>query len=205
LCRDGLVDIVVLTGHGGDAIERSFGNGSHHGVRIAYSREETPLGTGGALRLAASRFPADRYLVLNGDSFLDARLDGLLQAHLDALDTGVPTRATLALAEVPDTRRFGRVELASDGAVTAFTEKGAGGRGLISAGIVVLEDDVLQGIPPERPVSLERETFPGLVGHGLRGVAFDAAFGDIGTPDSYAALVEAPQMLTAITSAGQRC
>ncbi|HEX7681733.1 MAG TPA: sugar phosphate nucleotidyltransferase, partial [Thermoanaerobaculia bacterium] len=50
--RCNLRDIVLLTGHRAEVIEEHFGDGARFGVRIAYSRETEPLGTGGAIREA---------------------------------------------------------------------------------------------------------------------------------------------------------
>jgi NDP-sugar pyrophosphorylase family protein len=80
LARHGLTDIVLLTGYLGEQIEEDFGDGGRLGLRIRYSREPQPLGTGGALREANT---AGRVLlVIYGDSYL--RIDyaaGVLLAH----------------------------------------------------------------------------------------------------------------------------
>ena len=95
--------------------------------------------------------------------------------------------ATLLLAEVPDTSRYGRVELDPAGAVCRFVEKqGAGGPGWINAGIYLLERARIEEIPERAPCSLERDVFPGWIGRGLHGYRTGARFLDIGTPQSYA-------------------
>ncbi len=198
LRRDGFRDVVVLTGYGADAIERYFGTGGSLGVDITYSREPLPLGTGGALRLAATRSPGERYLVMNGDSFLDIHVDALVHAHRSAVARGAV--ATVALARVPDAARFGTVEIDARGTVTRFVEKSAGSRGDINAGIYVLEASVIEAIEPDRPVSLEREILAGLVGRGLMGIPYEAAFADIGVPESYRALCADPEPLIAASS-----
>ena len=120
-------------------------------------------------------------LVLNGDSYADTDLRELPAAH-----RARKARATLLLTRVPDASRFGRVEIDASGAVTSFVEKGAPGPGLVNAGVYAIERPVIEEIPADREVSLERETFPSLVGRGLfaRGDAFP--FVDIGTPESLA-------------------
>ncbi|HEV8054323.1 MAG TPA: nucleotidyltransferase family protein [Candidatus Limnocylindrales bacterium] len=194
--RDGIREVTLLTGHGADVIERYFGTGGTGVVEIAYSREPEPLGTGGALRLAASRFPGDRYLVMNGDTFFDIPLPTLIAAHDEALDRGA--RVTMALASSSETARFGTVDLDRDGSVTRFVEKDIGeGGGLINAGIAVVESGVLLGIPDDRAVSLEREILPRLVRQGLHGRAFEARFVDIGVPEAYRALSLAPDAVLA--------
>lgn len=195
LRREGLDRVVLLTGHGADAVERYFGTGASQGLRIEYSPEELPLGTGGALRLAASRFPAPRYLIMNGDTFFDIPISRLAAQHERAATSGA--QLTMALARSADAARFGIVELDPDGCVRRFAEKGAQGSGLINAGIYLMERDVPLLAASDRPVSLEREILPQLVGRGLRAMAFDGAFVDIGVPESYRALDAAPESVLA--------
>jgi NDP-sugar pyrophosphorylase family protein len=96
----------------------------------------------------------------------------------------------MLLAEVEDASRYGRVEIDEDGSVLQFAEKGEAGPGLINAGVYVLQKSVVAEIPEGRPVSLERETFPSLIGNRFFGEPGTFAFMDIGTPESYAASSE---------------
>ena len=173
---------VLCTGYMAEQVEAAFGD-AHGVMRIDYSREAGPLGTGGALRLALDRLDSDPVLVMNGDSFCHADLIGLWARHLD-----VGAEATMLLVEVPDTARYGRVTLDANGALTAFTEKGSvTGPGWINAGAYVLRRAVVESISPGGVVSLEKEVLPLLVGRGLYGFDTDGPFLDIGTPESYAA------------------
>jgi NDP-sugar pyrophosphorylase family protein len=197
-CRD----IWLLTGHGADAIEAYFGTGDAWDVRLRYSAESVPLGTGGALRLVLPRLQGERFLVMNGDSFLDAPLADLVTAHAVAA-AGSPVAATLALVARDDASRFGSVDLDADGAIRAFREKDPGGLpGLISAGIYVVERSVLESIAPDRPVSLEREVWPGLLDGRLRGLVAAGAFSDMGVPEAFAALQADPAPLLALAGQG---
>ncbi len=182
----GFEQVWLLTGHRGDVIEEHVGRGLRWGLDVRYSRETAPLGTGGALRQVLPRLTDEPCLVLNGDSYLAAPLGDLTAAHA-ASDAAV----TLALARVPDVRRYGSVELAIDGTVSAFREKqdSRDARpGLINAGIYVMTRSVIASIEPDRAVSLEREVLPGLLHGRARGVVFEVPFVDIGVPESYAAL-----------------
>jgi len=100
------------------------------------------------------------------------------------------SQATMLLAEVEDASRFGRVEIEEDGAVLSFSEKGEPGPGFVNAGVYVLQRSVVEAIPADRPVSLERETFPSLIGNKFYAEPGGFAFMDIGTPESYAAASE---------------
>jgi NDP-sugar pyrophosphorylase family protein len=153
--------------------------------KLETSVEKEPLGTGGGLRNALPLLHADTLLAMNGDSYASVDL-GLLAA----LQRRRKARATMLLAEVSDASRYGRVEIDEDGSVLEFTEKGQAGPGLINAGVYVLQKAVVAEIPEGRPVSLERETFPSLIGNRFFGEPGSFAFMDIGTPESYAASSE---------------
>ncbi len=197
LARDGFRSVTLLTGYRAGAVEQYFGSGAGTELSIAYSPEPVPLGTAGALRNALPRLVGRRFLVMNGDSFFDIDLSAFVAAAGDA-------PASLALARVPETGRFGSVDVDSLGTVSGFREKSAsGGQGLINAGVYVLDRDVIAGVPQDRPASLEREVFPRLVGHGLRGIAFDAFFVDIGVPEAYDGIRADPAPLLGPPSNGR--
>jgi NDP-sugar pyrophosphorylase family protein len=181
LVAGGLRDIVLCTGYLGDQISRLFGE-RYGSLRLVYSREPEPLGTAGALRLALPLLKSDSVLVMNGDSYCDANFQELRDWH-----NRRRANATLLLTEASDSRRFGRVQVSDDGAVTDFDEKDErSGPGWINSGIYLLTRRMLTEVPAERPVSLETEIFPAWIGRGLYGFRKRARFVDIGTPESYA-------------------
>lgn len=155
---------------------------SHGPLKLEYSVETEPLGTGGAVRLALSKVNAPRFLLLNGDSFCAAPL-----AEFAAFHRAHGRPASIVSVRVPDSARYGRLEMGSDGRVRAFSEKQAShGEGFINAGIYILESALVESIPTGRPVSLESEMFPSWLPHGLMAWETSAPFIDIGTPESYA-------------------
>jgi D-glycero-alpha-D-manno-heptose 1-phosphate guanylyltransferase len=181
LVAAGVRSAVVSTGYMADMIEAAIGT-QYRGLSIRYSRENEPLGTGGAMRLALEKTMSDPLLALNGDSFCDANIQTLCAYHNQKT-----ARATLLLTSVEDTSRFGRVETNADGAVTRFEEKGgASVPGWINAGVYCLAREVIAGIPASRAVSIEHEVFPTLIGMAVYGFRVHSAFIDIGTPHSYA-------------------
>lgn len=168
--------IVFLTGHGGEEIERAFGPADHGRVFV---RDPAPLGTGGALAHARAH-AGDLNWIANGDSFVD--ID-----PREALAASRPGAALMLAAHVEDRADYGGVEIASDGLVTAFIEKGRSGPGWVNAGIYVLDRSLLDGIP-EGPSSLEQDHLPRWVGEGrLFAHPVRAYFRDIGTPERLAA------------------
>jgi NDP-sugar pyrophosphorylase family protein len=171
--------VVLCTGYLGHQILSKLGN-SYRDVQIVYSEEKSPMGTGGALRLASPLFHSESVLVINGDSYCKADLISFLEWHLlkDA-------RATLLLVESNDTRRYGKVEVDGNGRILGFEEKTESkGSGWINAGVYLFRQGFIKDIPAERPVSLEREIFPSWIGRGIYGYKSDAPFIDIGTPES---------------------
>lgn len=179
LRRHGFTDVVLLVGPFAEIYAKALGDGSALGVKLTLIPEDPPADTAGALTLAASHL-AERFLLLNGDSFLDFNL-----LDLAVRDAAEPWLAWMALREVPDAGRYGAVTLAGD-RVTAFAEKAASGRGIINGGIMWLKRDILAEIGAP-PVSLERDVLPKLVARGLvRGTVYDGRFIDIGTPDDLA-------------------
>ena len=172
--------ILLSLGYQPDAF-REFA--AREGLEISVERE--PLGTGGGLRTALPLLRAETVLAMNGDSYAAVDL-----ALLAALHRRRKARATMLLAEIEDASRYGRVEIDEDGSVLQFSEKGESGPGLVNAGVYVLQRSVVAEIPEGRPVSLERETFPSLIGSGFYGEPGGFPFMDIGTPESYAASSE---------------
>jgi NDP-sugar pyrophosphorylase family protein len=198
LAKNRVGGVTLCLGHRGDLIRNHFGVGRFGRMRLAYSVEDSLCGTAGALKLAEPLLPGENFLVLNGDSLFDIPLQELADFHHDR-----GALATLALAPVEDPGRFGTVVVDETGQVLRFTEKGQGlPGGLINAGVYVFRREVLARIPAGRPVSLEREVFPTLIGKGLCGLAFRDYFVDMGVPEDYARIRANPQPLRAAAGLG---
>lgn len=186
---------VLCTGYLGAMVQEAFG--SRYGqLSLWYSQEPAPLGTGGALRAALDQTEASTWLVLNGDSLCRADLAAFLQRH-----RAQASQLSLLLTHVPDTGRFGRVVCDAAGRIVRFVEKGhEAGPGWINAGVYLIERRVIESIPPQQAVSLEREVFPRWIGCGLYGHCAAGEFLDIGTPESFASAGEYRQLFAAAES-----
>jgi len=186
LLRDqGAQRFVLCVGHKAAQIRDRLTDGSRLGVQIEYSLEtQTLLGTGGALRLA-ERFFEPRALVLNGDTYLAADYSQILTRHV-AEQAACGAVATVALARLEETMRYGTVLLDSTGQyLVGFLEKKSGsfGPGWLNAGAYVIERELLEQIPCGEPCSLERDVFPAALADGMRIAAHATSqpFFDIGT------------------------
>ena len=184
LSLDGVSTVVLAVNYMADVLSRHFGK-SKYGVKILYSRETKPLGTGGPIRKAENLLNDDDepFFVLNGDILSTISYRDLYQRHIE-----YGARATIALHEVENPSRFGVAVLNGKNQILKFVEKPkpeqALGR-LINAGVYVLNQSVFDLIP-ERQVSIEKEVFPVLAGNGeLFGYNLDGLWVDIGKPEDY--------------------
>jgi NDP-sugar pyrophosphorylase family protein len=174
----GISDIVLCTGHGADKVRDFCEEGERWDVRIRYSREDSPLGTAGALSLLASVPHSDPMLVMNGDSLCRTDLEAMVHFH-GATGAG----ATILLVEVDDRGRFGSVTVNGGGAIAGFEEKGRQGRGWISAGTYLLGERFTADLPDTG--SIEQDVFPAHVGIDLYGHRAQGELIDIGTVEAY--------------------
>ncbi len=175
LARAGVTDFVLAVGYKAEVIADFFGDGSAFGWRVRCVREEAPLGTGGALAHALPLLP-ERFLVLNGDTYLDLDWARFLADPWQAEGRD----GCMAVRAVEDTRAYGSVDVAEDGrAIAGFREKAdSAGSGRVNAGLYALHRRVIEG--RSGAFSLERDVLPraNLAAHPI-----DGAFVDIGTFD----------------------
>ena len=181
LVGHGVQDVIVSCGFLAEGLRNALAE-LEPGVQIRYAEEPDARGTAGAIRFAEEML-AERFLVLNGDVLCDLDLTALISQHER---TGA--RATIALYPVEDPTGYGLVHRKDDGEITEFLEKPEPDQidtDEINAGAYLLERSVLDWIPPDAAVSIEREVFPKLIGDGLYGIRLDGYWIDIGTPDRF--------------------
>lgn len=176
LRANGVYSAILCVGYKGEQIIEELGDGSRFGMRLVYTQEHTPLGTGGALAEAAPLLPRE-FLVINGDTYTDLPLDPLWQTH-----RSYGALVTIAITNAQDSTAVGGIELADDGHILAFREKQPGAT-LVSMGIYAVSKELLNHIPSQRPCSLERDVFS-QISH-LYGHVSQVPFIDIGTPSGY--------------------
>jgi mannose-1-phosphate guanylyltransferase len=181
----GISHVILGTSYKAEVFSDYFGDGSRLGLDVDYVVETVPLGTGGAIGNVAHLMRGDTAMIFNGDILSGVDLPGLLDLHRQTA-----ADVTLHLTRVDDPRAFGCVPTDEDGRVTAFLEKDPDPvTDQINAGTYVFSEKVVRSIPKGRPVSVERETFPGLLDSGARISGFvDATYWrDLGRPADFIA------------------
>jgi len=183
----GVTHVVLATCYKADMFAACFGDGSAFGLEIDYIQEDVPLDTGGGIRNAAASLrgsgPSDPVVVLNCDILSGHDLGAQIDLH-----GKTEAAVTLHLVEVDDPSRFGVVPTDDSGRVTAFLEKTPNPvTNRINAGCYVFRREVIDQIPAGRRVSVERETFPGLIESGqlVMGYHESAYWLDVGTPQAF--------------------
>lgn len=182
LVRAGVSRILLCTGYRAEQVENAIGS-RFSGIPVLYSREQTPLGTAGALRLAWTQFQSpEPWLVMNGDSYLELNI-----AHFRRRVDESACIAGIASICVMDGNRFGALRYSPEGRVTAFEEKSESpGPTWINGGIYLLSPRFLEGLPDLTPLSLERDVFPVRLDAGVLAYPCEGGFIDIGLPESFA-------------------
>ena len=180
--QQGYEHVVLSTGHLAEKISDYYGS-SFGRLRLSYAVEQTPLWTGGAIAYAMQQTEAEDVLVLNGDTLFDIDFEALEDFHRSH-----HAEVSVALRQVEETARYGRVEVAADSRISAFREKSEtpDGEGLINGGIYMIRRKWLLSLGMPEKFSFEKEVLQAKTGE-MRcfGRRFENYFIDIGVPDDY--------------------
>ena len=186
LARYGVEDVVVNLHTLGHVIRDHFGDGSRFGVRMHYSEEPVLLGTAGGVRRCADILD-ETFLLVYGDNLTTCRFDALVEYHRDR--RGI---ATIALFWRDDVSAHSAVERRPDGRIVRFVEKPQPGEApsqWISAGVIVLEPEIMRFIPRDRPADFGFDVFPAVLraGEAIYGhqMSADEGLWWIDTPEHY--------------------
>jgi len=182
LRRYGFRRVVLAVGYGRELVRWHFGDGKFD-VRIEYSAESSPLGTGGALRKALDLVESEYVLIMNGDSYTNADLAAFVAASLES-------KVDASMLVVPADGRddCGTVLLDEKGALLRFEEKeDSPDAPHLNSGVYLMSRQLLHEIPLGTEVSLERELLGRWLreGKNIKGFVSDGRCIDIGTPERY--------------------
>jgi NDP-sugar pyrophosphorylase family protein len=169
---------ILCTGYRGEMIEEHLKG--REDIELVFSREDEPLGTGGALKHAEALVGSPDFLAMNGDSLCNMDMKAFLDFHAAHAAT-----ASIALVVPKKEAEYGAVTIDGNGRVTSFTEKKKSA-GYISAGVYLFSKEVLNLIPQGKESSLEYELFPSMLDSGVYGHVTGAELIDIGTAERYA-------------------
>jgi len=185
LQRHGITDAFVTLQYLASQIQDSFGDGGSVGMRLRYSVEETPLGTGGSVRQIGDALD-DTFLVISGDALTDIDLSAVVAFHRER-----KAAVTLCLYHVPNPLEYGVVITNEDGRITKFLEKPSWGEvfsDTINTGIYVIEPRVLARYAVGDAFDFSKDLFPQLLADGepLFGYIASGYWTDVGSIPEYA-------------------
>lgn len=176
LASHGFRRIIFGVGHLKEQIIEYFQTRPRNDFLIEFSKEETPLGTGGAIKKAKPLIKSDHFLAMNGDCLFSVDFEKFYQNHLDR-----KALLSMVLSKTADVSSCcGKVVLAADNKIASFNEK----RDLANAGIYFMRKDIFDFMPLDDFFSLEYDFFPKILDYSY-GFVSDEEFIDIGTPERY--------------------
>ena len=180
IASQGGARFILCVGHGSDEVETHFSK-KYRNREIIFSKENTPLGTGGAIKQGSALVKTDTFLAMNGDCFCVIDYNALIAAHRKH-----KAKATIAITKLPDVRDYGSITVNEKSQIIAFKEKSTLVQaGLINTGTYCLDRDVFNLASTPQKFSIENDFFPHLAGKGFYAFEVKNKFIDIGTPERY--------------------
>jgi len=177
----GFRKFILGIGYKAQVIKSYYSSKEKVGLKVVFSQEKRPLGTGGAVKNALKLVKSNPFIVVNGDSFCKFNPTEFLNFH-----NANKALASLLLREEPNGKEFGQVVIDQSCRIIEFKEKDISIRkSLVNAGVYVFDKRIFTLMPDTQEFSLELDLFPTLIGKdffGYEGVDF---FIDIGTPKRY--------------------
>jgi len=171
---------ILCVGHGSGEVETYF-KGKYKDREIVFSHEDTPLGTGGAIKQGSLRVKTENFLAMNGDCFCVIDYNAVIAAHSEH-----KANATVAITKLPDIREYGSITINEKKQIIAFKEKSTLVQaGFINTGTYCMNRDIFRLVQTPQKFSIEYDFFPYLVGKGFYAFEVENKFIDIGTPERY--------------------
>lgn len=177
----GIEEIFLACGYKSDILAHAIGDGSDMGVRIIYSDEDTPLGTGGAIKRLEDRLDPV-FLAANGDTLTSVDIAAQIREHFES-----GAAVTDSLSEVDDPSQAGVVRIDGDGRILEFQDKPKREEAcsnLVNSGVYVVDKKVLEYVPKDTFYDFSKDLFPLLIekGERLQGHMAKGVWVDIGRP-----------------------
>jgi len=177
----GVEHVILSVGYLSEQIIEHFKD-SFNGVEIEYAIENTPLGTGGGIKLAFNKLKTREAIVVNGDTIFDINIKDFYTKHKEK-----ESNFSLALRNVPEVKRYGNVLTDDNSRILKFAEKGMfSGRGIINGGTYIINTNFFNEVPLPEKFSLETDVFERYCSsYSFFGFQFEDYFLDIGIPEDY--------------------
>lgn len=178
LLKQNVKKVILSTGYKHEEIESFYGK-KYKSINIIYSIEKTPLGTGGAIKMAFEYVEQEEVFILNGDTYFDVDFKALLNKHKQERND-----LTVALKPMRNYDRYGSV-ITESNRIIEFKEKIYMHEGLINGGIYAAESSLASKLPNMDSFSFEKEFLEKSCALKFGYFIADTFFIDIGIPEDY--------------------
>ena len=184
MSRAGIEEIILACGYRSAMMREALGDGSDLGVRIRYSYEDEPRGTGGALKLLEKELDPV-FVAANGDVYADIDVSAEVERHFSS-----GADITVALTEVPNPWEFGVARISDEGFISEFREGMKPEEvysNLINAGVYVVDKRVMESVPEGVFYDFSKHLFPEIIARSgkIAGYPLSGTWMDVGRPSDY--------------------
>lgn len=176
LLKNGVTSTVLALGYKSEVVQRYFGY-NYQDLKIEYSIEDTPLGTGGAIKKALDLCNKEDVLIINGDTYFDVDLKKMKEFHRIK-----KSRLTIAVKPMINFDRYGTVVIEND-MVKKFDEKKPTAIGKINGGTYLIKKEIFKAIDVES-FSFEKIILESKI-VDIYTFESEGYFIDIGIPEDY--------------------
>lgn len=171
--------VVLAVGYKYEVIKEYFGD-KYKNIKIEYSIEDEPLGTGGCIKKAFEKIDGDNVLILNGDTYFNVDLRKLKEKHIE-----LDAELTLSVKPMEQFERYGTV-VSEQERVIDFEEKQYKESGNINAGVYIAKTNIFKNMNLDEKFSFEKDVMEKYVSKLKIGIYIsDEYFIDIGIPKDY--------------------
>ncbi len=186
LKKYGITEFVIIIGHLGEKIEEYFRDGENMGVSISYIRENTPLGSAGALFYLKEMLPKDKNIIfIFGDVMFEIELERMISFH-------ERKGAEATMLAHPNSHPYDSdlLDIDSDGVVQGIDSKGNKReywyKNIVNAGIYILNHSIIDCIVELSNLDLEKDVlFPRMKTRMIYGYITPEYVKDAGTPERF--------------------
>jgi len=180
LQQNGIEKVILSVGYKWEVIKAYFGD-SFEGIKIVYSVENEPLGTGGAIKKSLFFVNSSDVFILNGDTLFNIDLKEFFAFHKKKRSV-----LSIALKAMSQFDRYGNVKIDNNNRIVSFEEKGYYESGLINGGIYLLNKDFFMDLDWKDKFSFEKDFLEKYYKfYEFYGLPFNSYFIDIGVPEDY--------------------